>query len=108
MKTNSILPTLLVSAILSGGIALTSGCKPAPVERTTTERSLDEKTAEAVKVALGNAASFKFPDVQVISFNGKVQLSGFVVSADQKTSAEAIAKQVPGVASVENKISLRR
>jgi osmotically-inducible protein OsmY len=107
MKTKPILTTLIVSAILSGGIALMSGCKPAPVERTATERSVDEKLSEAVKAALGNSASFRFPDVQVASFNGKVQLSGFVVSADQKKSAEAITKEVPGVVSVENKISLK-
>ncbi len=75
MKTNSILTTLVVVAILSGGTALTSGCKPAPAERTATERSDDEKLSEAVKTALGTSDSFKFPDVQVASFNGKVQLS---------------------------------
>jgi osmotically-inducible protein OsmY len=107
MKTNPILTALVVGAILSGGTALTSGCKPAPVERTATERSVDEKISVAVKAALENSASFKFPDVQVTSFNGKVQLSGFVVSADQKKSAEAITKEVPGVVSVENKISLK-
>lgn len=108
MKTNPILTTLVVGAILSGGTALTSGCKPAPVERTSTDRSVDEETSEAVKAALGNATSFKFPDVQVASFNGKVQLSGFVVSADQKKSAETIAAEVPGVVGVENKISLKK
>jgi osmotically-inducible protein OsmY len=107
MKTHPILTTLVVGAILSGSTALTSGCKPAPPERTATERSVDEKISEAVKAALGNSASFKFPDVQVASFNGKVQLSGFVLSADQKKSAEAITKGVPGVVSVENKISLK-
>lgn len=108
MKTNPILTTLVVSAILSGGTALTIGCKPASVERTATERSVDEKISDAVKAALGNSPSFKFPDVQVASFNGKVQLSGFVVSEDQKKSAEDISKKVPGVVSVENKISLKK
>ncbi|MEO7698116.1 MAG: BON domain-containing protein [Opitutus sp.] len=108
MKTTPILTTLVVSVILSGAIAFTSGCKPAPVERTATERSVDEKLSEAVKAALGNSSSFRFPDVQVASFNGKVQLSGFVVSADQKQSAETLAKAVPGVESVENKISLKK
>ncbi len=86
-----------------------SGCKPAagPVERTSTERSVDEELSETVKAALGNSASFKFPDVQVISVNGKVQLSGFVISADQKQSAETIARGVPGVEDVDNKITLR-
>lgn len=107
MKTNPILPALLVCGILSGAIGLTSGCKQAPVERTATERSVDEKISEAVKAALGNSSSFKFPDVQVTSFKGKVQLSGFVLSADQKKSAETITKGVPGVVSVENKISLK-
>jgi len=107
MKTNPIITTLVVIVILCGGTALTSGCKPAHPERTATERSVDDKLSETVKAALGNAASFKFPDVQVTAFNGKVQLSGFVVSADQKKSAEAIAREVPGVASVENKISLK-
>ena len=109
MKTHSLLSTLLVSAILSAGTLVTSGCKPAaPVERSAADRSVDEKLSEAVTVALRSSASFKFPDVQVASFNGNVQLSGFVVSADQKTSAETIAKGVPGVVSVENKISLKK
>jgi osmotically-inducible protein OsmY len=108
MKTNPTLTALAVSAILSGGTALTSACKPAPVERTATERSVDEKLSESVKAALGNSSSFKFPDVQVTSFKGKVQLSGFVLSADLKKSAETITKGVPGVVSVENKISLKK
>lgn len=87
---------------------MTSGCKPAPVERTATERSVDENISEAVKAALENSSSFKFPDVQVTSFNGKVQLSGFVFGEDQKTSAEVITKGVPGVVSVENKISVKK
>lgn len=107
MKTNPIFAALVVSAILSGSTALTGGCKPAPVERTATERSVDDQLSEAVKGALGNSASFKFPDVQVASFNGRVQLSGFVVSGDQKKSAETISKQVPGVVSVDNKIALK-
>jgi len=107
MKTNPILTTLFVGAILSVGTVFPSGCKPATVERTAADRSVDEKISGAVKAALGSSTSFKFPDVQVTSFNGKVQLSGFVISADQKQSAETIAKAVSGVTGVENKISLK-
>jgi osmotically-inducible protein OsmY len=108
MKTILILTPLKVCAILAFSTMVTSGCKPPPVERTATDRAVDERVSETVKAALGNSANFKFPDVQVASFNGKVQLSGFVVSADQKKTAEAIAKEVPGVVSVENRISLKR
>jgi osmotically-inducible protein OsmY len=35
-------------------------------------------------------------------------LSGFVISNDQKQAAEDLAKSVPGVQAVENKISEKR
>jgi len=108
MKTNPILTALILIVTLSVGAVVISGCNPTSVERTATERSDDDSISFAVKAALANSTSFKFPDVQVASFNGKVQLSGFVVSDDQKDSAEAIARGVPGVSSVENKISLKQ
>ncbi|MDQ6914112.1 MAG: BON domain-containing protein [Verrucomicrobiota bacterium] len=61
-----------------------------------------------MKATFGSSPSFKFPDVEVACFKGRVQLSGFVVSGDQKAAAENLAKNVPGVAAVENKISLKR
>jgi len=83
------------------------GCEWEPVARTGTEQQVDLALTEQVKTASGNSPAFKFPDVQVVAFKGKVQLSGFVVSEDQKRSAESIAKGVPGVVAVENNISLK-
>lgn len=108
MKTKRILTTLVVSSMMIGATAMTSGCKREPVERTETQRSVDENLSESVRAALRSSASFKFPDVQVTAFNGSVQLSGYVVSEEQKKNAEALTKEVPGVVSVENKISLKK
>lgn len=85
-----------------------TGCKQETAPRTVTEQQIDQKLTEDVKAAFGNSPTFKFPDVQVAAFKGKVQLSGFVLSDDQKSSAETIAKNVPGVVKVENSISLKR
>lgn len=85
-----------------------TGCKKEPVERTTAEHQDDQKLSEQVKATFATSPSFKFPDVQVAAFRGAVQLSGFVVSDDQKQAAESLAKGVPGVQSVENKISLKK
>lgn len=85
-----------------------TGCKRETPARTETQEQTDEKISDQVRAAFGNSPSFKFPDVQVASFKGRVQLSGFVVSDDQKSSAEAIAKGVSGVVEVENKISLKQ
>ncbi|MGI8967337.1 MAG: BON domain-containing protein [Limisphaerales bacterium] len=87
---------------------VTIGCKREAVARTDTEQRIDDHLAGQVKTAFGNSPAFKFPDVQVAAFKGKVQLSGFVVSEDQKRSAETIAKGVPGVVSVENNISMKQ
>ncbi|MGI8955363.1 MAG: BON domain-containing protein [Chthoniobacterales bacterium] len=88
--------------------SLFTGCNKQPVERTAAEHQDDEKLAEQVKATFATSSSFKFPDVRVAAFRGTVQLSGFVVSDDQKQAAENLAKNMPGVQSVENKISIKR
>ncbi len=94
------------SLALSG--ALLTGCQKQPVERTSAEQQDDQKLADQVKATFASSNSFKFPDVQVAVFKGTVQLSGFVVSDDQKSAAETLAKTVAGVGSVENEISIKK
>ncbi|MEO7165763.1 MAG: BON domain-containing protein [Spartobacteria bacterium] len=112
MKTTSLtkrLPVWIAAvALLSLSLPAFTGCKKAPIERTAAEQQDDLKLAEKVKATFATSSSFKFPDVQVAAFRGTVQLSGFVVSDDQKQAADALAKSVPGVQSVENEISLKR
>ncbi|MEO6971001.1 MAG: BON domain-containing protein [Chthoniobacterales bacterium] len=95
------------AAVLLLSPALT-GCHREPVERTAAEQQEDDKLAEKVKANFANSANFKFPDVQVAAFKGTVQLSGFVISDDQKEAAQEIARNVAGVKDVENKISVKR
>jgi osmotically-inducible protein OsmY len=104
MKTLRTLITAAGLAILLWSPALT-GCKQEAVERTLVERQEDDQLTEQVKATFKNSPSFKFPDVQVASFKGTVQLSGFVLSEEQKQAAEKLAKGVPGVMTVENRIS---
>jgi len=85
-----------------------TGCQKETTERTSAEQQDDQKLADEVKATFASSNSFKFPDVQVAAFKGTVQLSGFVVSDDQKAAAEKLAKTVPGVSSVENKISIKQ
>lgn len=99
---------ITAAAVILLSIAAFPGCKRETVERTPAEQQEDQKLAEQVKSTFATSSSFKFPDVQVAAFRGTVQLSGFVVSADQKDAAETLAKSVPGVQAVENEISLKR
>ncbi len=105
-----IIRLALFAAVTSVALSSTmlTGCKKEPAERTSAEQQNDQKLADQVTTAFSSSSSFKFPDVRVAAFKGTVQLSGFVVSDDQKTAAENLAKTVAGVQSVENKISIKQ
>lgn len=45
--------------------------------------------------------------VSVETFKGRVLLSGFVKSDDERIAAEGIARSVKGVKEIENKIEVR-
>ena len=59
-----------------------------------------------VRSSLNNSPVYKFPHVAVATYNGIVQLSGFVYKDEQKNEASELAKRVPGVTEVINNISL--
>jgi BON domain len=74
----------------------------------TAGRVLDDKTITAkVVTALKTEPVFKFDQVDVKTFDGVVQLSGFVNTEEQKTRAAELAQQTPGVSQVVNSISLK-
>jgi hyperosmotically inducible protein len=74
----------------------------------TTGQYVDDKTlASQVNSALGNNSDYKFEEVNVATFKGTVQLSGFVNTADQKTKAGEIARRVQGVQDVVNNITVK-
>lgn len=98
---------LITGGMLCGSFALT-GCKQEASERTDLDQQTDRQLVEQVRTAFEHSPAFKFPDVQVASYKGKIQLSGFVQSDDQSSAAEAIAKGIPGVVEVENGISLKQ
>lgn len=103
----------LTKLILVGGtsaiLALT-GCQMMNhnTDDRTAGRALDDKhITEDVERDLGREPVYKFTDVDVKTFAGVVQLSGFVNTDAQKQRAGEIAQNVPGVAQVNNNISLK-
>jgi hyperosmotically inducible protein len=102
--------------VLTGGcgaaIALTTltGCQTwgnHSSDRTAGRVTDDKATTARVQRALQNEPVYKFSDVDVKTFNGAVQLSGFVTTEDQKRQAGTIAQQVEGVGQVINNITLK-
>jgi osmotically-inducible protein OsmY len=74
----------------------------------TAGRTLDDATiTSTVKDKLKSEQVYKFNNVDVTTFDGVVQLSGFVNTDDQKRRAGELAQQVDGVTQVDNNISLK-
>jgi osmotically-inducible protein OsmY len=60
-----------------------------------------------VKTAILNEPSLKVMQINVETYKGVVQLSGFVDSAASQAKAVEIARSVQGVTSVKNDLQLR-
>ena len=72
-------------------------------------RVIDDKNITAhVQTSLHEEPVYKFGDVDVKTFNGVVQLSGFVNADEQKRRAGEIAQRVEGVQQVINNIALKQ
>jgi osmotically-inducible protein OsmY len=86
-----------------------TGCATAESghQQTTGERIDDHNTSIRVSAALAQDIEYKFDRVKVETFNGTVQLSGFVSSDDQKNRAGDIAGKVEGVKEVRNNITVQ-
>ena len=88
------------------GCGMWEGRKARESGRTVTEYQSDKATSDRVEDALERASVYKFPDVHVQTFQGHVQLSGFVQTDAQKRAAEKIAQETPGVDQVINNLAL--
>lgn len=94
---------ILVSAIVLGCSAVTLvGCAHQGHERTTGERIDDATVTTLVKSALLQEKDVKSFDIKVETFDGVVQLAGFVDSQWQIDKAVQVASAVNGVKRVRN------
>jgi hyperosmotically inducible protein len=92
------IPALLASCVLA---------MPAAHAEKSAGEIIDDNTVNAsVKAALIGNKTTKAHDINVETYKGVVQLSGFVDSAEQKDEAARVAASVDGVKSVENSIAV--
>lgn len=85
-----------------------TGCSTGSQYKQSTGEYIDDHgTSSRVKKALSADTQYKYGDVNVQTFKGVVQLSGFVNSRDQKNRAGDLAKKVEGAREVENHITVK-
>jgi hyperosmotically inducible protein len=97
-----------ISAIFLGVVLATAlGCAPTPTKEGTGEYVDDTVITTKVKAAIFNEPSLKSSEINVETFKGTVQLSGFVKYQADASKAGEVARGVNGVKSVKNDIRLK-
>jgi osmotically-inducible protein OsmY len=97
----------LSSLILAVAFTTMLGCASTTKHEGTGEYIDDSVITTKVKAAVLNEPTLKSSEVNVETFKGVVQLSGFVNSeADIKKAAD-VARSVKGVTSVKNDMRLK-
>jgi osmotically-inducible protein OsmY len=83
------------------------GCASSPKHEGTGEYIDDSVITTKVKAAVLNEPTLKSSEVNVETYKGVVQLSGFVNSEADITKAADVARSVKGVTSVKNDMHLK-
>ena len=106
MKHNSLGRTLvaLASALL---VAFALGCASTSKQEGTGEYVDDTVITGKVKAAILNEPTLKSAEINVETFKGVVQLSGFVSSQAAVDKAVAVTRLVKGVRSVNNDMRVK-
>jgi len=95
----------LVAAALA--VVLLGGCAGSSTQESTGEYIDDTTLTTKVKTALLHDPQVSGLAINVETFKGEVQLSGFANSEAERQRAATLASSVDGVAAVKNDIRLK-
>jgi len=98
----------VATAIFTATVAFTIvGCSSTGTRESTGEYVDDSVITGKVKAAIFNEPSLKATEINVETYKGDVQLSGFVAQAQDAQKAADVARGVKGVSSVKNDIRVK-
>ena len=103
MNTRNILSAAAAAILL----ITASGCAVTRGQASTGAYIDDSAITTSVKAGFVESTSVDASAISVETMKGTVMLSGFAKNANEKSTAESIAKKVPGVVAVKNVIAVR-
>jgi len=98
---------LLSALFVAVSLVSVVGCASGPQKEGTGEYIDDTAITTKVKAAVLNEPTLKSAEINVETFKGVVQLSGFVKTQAEIDKATAVTRGVSGVKSVKNDIRLK-
>lgn len=88
-------------------IVLVVGCAASPKQEATGEYIDDAVITTKVKAAIFSEPTLKSMEINVETFKGRVQLSGFVSTQANASTAVTVARGVTGVRDVKDDMRLK-
>ena len=106
IKTTSYALAVMFS-LTTAATLLPTGCAATSTQESTGQYIDDAGITSKVKAKLIGDSTVKARQVDVDTYQGVVQLSGFVDTQEQKDRAAQVAATVPGVKSVKNNLVVK-
>ena len=97
----------LSAIVLAVSLASVVGCASTSKQEGTGEYMDDTVLTTKVKTAIFNEPTLKSAEINVETFKGVVQLSGFLTSQAAVNKAVEVARGVSGVKSVKNDMRVK-
>jgi hyperosmotically inducible protein len=101
------LANYVTALFLAVSLASMAGCAATPQQEGTGEYVDDSVITAKVKAAILEEPTLKVAEINVETFKGTVQLSGFVASQDAANKAVQVARGIRGVKSVKNDMRIK-
>lgn len=100
--TKSIATGLFIASLFA-----VAGCASTPTKEGTGEYIDDAAITTKVKASIFNEPTLKSTEINVETFKGVVQLSGFVSSQTAINKAVELTRKIKGVTSVKNDMRIK-
>lgn len=98
----------IATALFTASVAFAVvGCSSTPTHESTGQYVDDSAITAKVKAAIFNEPTLKSTEINVETYKGDVQLSGFVAQPQDAAKAAEVARGVKGVSSVKNDIRVK-
>lgn len=101
------LARFLSASLLAFALVSVVGCASTSNQEGTGEYVDDSVITTKVKAAIFNEPTLKSAEINVETFKGAVQLSGFVSSSAAQSKAVELARNVKGVSFVKNDMRIK-
>ena len=89
------------------GLVLVVGCESTRTQTSAGEQIDDSVVTAKVKAALIDNEELSASEINVETFKGRVQLSGFVSDRSDIAEATDVVEEIDGVASVQNDLVVK-